>query len=131
MQDLAAPPSADAFVHGAPPVPQGDAMLGKADLAALRNGPVDVPVARAADAQAPLPDAGLLLSNATDGLKLAWLDGVPVAWVAPGGSVALTSLLRGRYTLQWRSFLGDAWEPPQTAVVPGRADLGSADTSAR
>jgi hypothetical protein len=131
VQDLAAPPSADAFVHGAPPVPQGDAMLGKADLAALRNGPVDVPVARAADAQAPLPDAGLLLSNATDGLKLAWLDGVPVAWVAPGGSVALTSLVRGRYTLQWRSFLGDAWEAPQTVVVPGRSDLGSVDTGAR
>jgi hypothetical protein len=130
-QDLAAPPAADAFVQGAPPVPPGEAMLGKADLAAMRNGPVDVPVARGADAQAPLPDSGLVLANATDGLKVAWLDGVPIAWVTPGGSVALPSLLRGRYVLQWRSFLGDAWEAPQTVVVPGRSDLGSVEPGGR
>jgi hypothetical protein len=106
-------------------------MLGKGDLAALRNGPVDVPVARGPDAGPPPPEAGLLLSNATDGLRVAWLDGVPVAWVAPGGSVLLPSLVHGRYVLQWRSFLGDAWEAPQTAIVPGRADLGSADLGSR
>lgn len=130
-QDLAAPPSTMSFVRGAPPALPGDAMLAKGELAAMRNGPVEVPAARGVDAQAPLPDAGLLLTNATDGLRVAWLDGVPVAWVAPGGSVLLPSLLHGRYTLQWRSFLGDAWEPPQTATVPGRADLGSTETSAR
>jgi len=130
-QDLAAPPTTASFVRGAPPALPGDAMLAKGELAAMRNGPVEVPVARGADAQAPPPDAGLLLSNASDGLRVAWLDGVPVAWVAPGGSVLLPSLVHGRYALQWRSFLGDAWEPPQTAVVPGRADLGSTETSAR
>jgi hypothetical protein len=130
-QDLAAPPAAYGFVRGAPPVPTGEAMLAKADLAALRNGPVDVPLARGADAGPPPPDAGLLLANSTDGLRVAWLDGVPVAWVAPGGSVLLPSLVRGRYALQWRSFLGDAWEAPQTVVVPGRADLGSLEPGSR
>jgi hypothetical protein len=130
-QDLAAPPATASFVRGAPPVLPGEAMVSKGDLAAMRNGPIEVPVARGADAQAPAADSGLILSNASDGLRVAWLDGVPVAWVAPGGSVVLPSLLHGRYGLQWRSFLGDAWEPPQTVVVPGRADLGSQETSAR
>jgi hypothetical protein len=131
VQDMAAPPARLAFVRGAVPVPPGEAMLGKADLAAMRNGPIDVPVTRALDAQAPAPDAGLVLANLTDGLRVAWLDGVPVAWVAPGGSVLLPSLVRGKYVLQWRSFLGDAWDGPQTAVVPGRSDLGSVETGAR
>jgi hypothetical protein len=130
-QDLAAPPIANGFVRGSPPLPTGEAMLAKADLAALRNGPVDVQLARGADAGPPPPDAGLLLANATDGLRVAWLDGVPVAWVAPGGSVLLPSLVRGRYVLQWRSFLGDAWEAPQTVGVPGRADLGSLEPGSR
>jgi len=130
-QDLAAPPATASFVRGAPPVPPGEAMLTKADLTAMRNGPIDVPIAHGADAQAPPPDSGLLLTNATDALKVAWLDGVPVAWVAPGGSVVLPSLQRGRYVLQWRSFLGDAWEAPQTVVVPGRSDLGSVETGVR
>jgi len=131
VQDLAAPPAASAFVRGAPSVPSGEAMLGKTDLAALRNGPIDVPVARGADAGPPPPEAGLLLINSTDGLRVAWLDGVPIAWVAPGAALLLPSLLRGRYALQWRSFLGDAWDAPQSAIVPGRADLGSADLGSR
>ncbi len=131
VQDLAAPPASSAFVRGAPPVPSGEPMLTKADLAALRNGPIDVPVARGAEAGPPPPDAGLLLVNATDGLRVAWLDGVPVAWVAPGSGLLLPSLVRGRYALQWRSFLGDAWDAPQSAIVPGRADLGSADLGSR
>ena len=131
VQDLAAPPSGLAFERGAVPVPPGEAMLGKADLAAMRNGPIDVPALRGLDAQAPAPDAGLLLANLTDGLRVAWLDGVPVAWVAPGGSVLLPSLVRGKYVLQWRSFLGDAWDGPQSVVVPGRSDLGSVESGAR
>lgn len=130
-QDLAAPPATASFVRGPPPMLPGEAMLSKADLVAMRNGPIEVPVARGADAQPPPPEAGLLLSNQTDGLRVVWLDGVPVAWVGPGGSLSLPALQHGRYVLQWRSFLGDAWEPPQTVIVPGQADLGSQETSAR
>ncbi len=45
-QDLAAPPSTMSFVRGAPPALPGDAMLAKGELAAMRNGPVEVPAAR-------------------------------------------------------------------------------------
>ena len=122
VQDLAAPPSSTAFVPLPPPMPQGEALLGKGDLAAFRNGPVDV--TPPGDA-APPPEAGLLLANFTDALRVAWVDGVPVAWVAPGGRVPLPSLIRGRYLLQWRTFLGDAWEPPQTVIAPGRSEIGT------
>jgi hypothetical protein len=32
--------------------------------------------------------------------------------------------VRGRYTVQWRTFLGDAWEPAETIVVPGTSEVG-------
>jgi hypothetical protein len=129
-QDLAAPPSSRGLARGAPPVPAGEVLLSRSDLAALRTGPVEVPLTHGADAQAPLPDSGLVLVNATDELRLAWLDGVAVAWVAPAGSVTLPSLVHGRYVLQWRTFLGDGWEAPQPVVVPGHAEVGSVEPTA-
>jgi hypothetical protein len=71
-----------------------------------------------------------VLVNSSDELRVAWLDGVPVAWVGPGGRVPLPSLVRGHYVLQWRTFLGDAWEPPVTVTVPGMSDMGG-DAGAR
>ena len=126
VQDLATPPVGSAFVRGAPPVPPGEAMLGKGDLAALRNGPIEVPLTRGADAGPPPPEAGLLLVNATDGLRVAWLDGVPVAWVAPGGasfcrrcctgatrcSGAASSATRGKRRRPRSSRAGPTWAAP-------------------
>jgi hypothetical protein len=34
--------------------------------------------------------------------------------------------LRGRYIVQWRTFLGDAWEAPATIVAPGMSEAGHA-----
>jgi hypothetical protein len=130
VTDLATPPATATFLASPPPQSQGEPMLGKNDLIAIRNGPVDVP-ATGADAQAPPSEPGLLLLNSTDALRIAWLDGVAAAWVAPGGRVALPSLLRGRYAMQWRTFLGDQWEVPQTVVVPGRNEVGAVETSAK
>ena len=130
-QDLAAPPAARGFTPGAPRAAPGEAMLSRGELTAMRNGPVEGVASRGADAQAPPPDSGLVLGNVTDELRVAWLDGVPVAWVAPRGTVALPSLVHGRYVLQWRTFLGDSWDPPQTVGVPGRADVGTVDAPPR
>jgi hypothetical protein len=123
-QDLAAPPATATFEaepFGGPP---GELLLPKGELTAFRNAPVDVPAISARHAQAPPPDAGLLLVNAGDELRLVWLDGAPVAWVGPGASVLLTALLRGRYTLQWRTFLGDAWDAPEQVIAPGQSITG-------
>jgi hypothetical protein len=131
VSELAAPPSSAAFVADPPPLPQADALLSKAELAAFRTGPVEVPPAIARDAQAPSPESGLLLVDSTDELRVAWLDGIPVAWVAPGGRESLPSLQHGRYVLEWRTFLGDAWEPAETVVVPGTSEVGAATNRER
>lgn len=123
--ELAAPPANVTFVTTPPPADASEILLTKSELAAIRTMPVEALVASASDAQAP-PENGLLLVNASDELRIATLDGVPVAWLAPGAREVLTSLLHGRYVLQWRTFLGDSFEPPQTVTVPGTTELPDA-----
>jgi hypothetical protein len=122
-QDLAAPPAQAAFETRPPAQIGGEALVSRADLAAFRTAPADPGPVAARDAQSPAPESGLELVNSSDELRVAWLDGVPVAWVAPGGGQWLQSLVRGRYALQWRTFLGDAWEPPRNVAAPGRTDV--------
>ncbi|HEX8794027.1 MAG TPA: hypothetical protein VF765_23960 [Polyangiaceae bacterium] len=131
VADLAAPPPSTWFATGLPPGSEGDALLPRGELAAIRNGPVDVPPAPAADGGPPPPESGLFLANLGDAPRFAWIDGVAAAWVASGGRVALPSLLRGRYVFQWRTPLGDGWEPPQTVTAPGRVELASPDVATR
>ena len=123
--ELAAPPATATFTAAPLPGSWGEPLLGKSELAAFRNGPIELPPPPGRDAQAPPPETGLVLVNSSDELRFAWLDGAPVAWVAPGGRVPLPALDRGRYVLQWRTFLGDAWEPPETVSVPGVSEMGA------
>ena len=113
---LAAPPAALAFAPSPPPPLNSETMLTRSELAAFRTGPVDVPLSADVDAKAPPPDSGLVLVNTSYELRFAWIDGVPVAWIAPGAREQLTALQRGRYVLQWRTFLGDAFEPPRSSL---------------
>jgi hypothetical protein len=131
-QDLAAPPAMAPFATAPLPIVPADTITARTDLAALRTSPVDVPPAGGApgaktDAAPPPQEAGLALVNSTDELRVAWIDAVPAAWVAPGARISLPTLVRGRYTLQWRTFLGDGWDPPETLVVPGTSEVGAID----
>jgi hypothetical protein len=119
LQELAAPPASATFEPGAPAPQPADTLLPRGELASFRTAPVDVPGPGSRDARAPSPETGLVLVNTTDELRVVWLDGVPVAWVAPGGQESLPTLVRGRYVVQWRTFLGDSWSPPETVGVPG------------
>jgi len=121
--ELAAPPVGSTFVTAPPPAAAADVLVPRGELASFRTGPVDVPPSSARDAQASAPDSGLALVNSSDELRVAWLDGVAVAWLAPGARLSLPSLPRGRYVLQWRTFLGDSWEPPELIVVPGTSEV--------
>jgi hypothetical protein len=58
---------------------------------------------------------------------MLFVDSVPVAAVAPGRIDRIEGLLRGRYQIQWRTFLGDTTEPPQTTEVPARIGIGLGD----
>jgi hypothetical protein len=121
-QELAVPPQGRTL-DTSPLAPlQADAFLQKPEMAGFRTAPVDIAVPGPREAQPLSPDAGLLLVNATDELRVAWLDGVPLAWVSPSGRLALPALVRGRYALQWRTVLGDSWSPADFIVVPGTSE---------
>ena len=96
-------------------------LLTTPELAALRTGDVDVPVAATTVAQG---DA-LTLVNPSVELRVLYLDGVPVAWAAPNARGALHGLHRGRYVAQWRTFLGDVVDTALTQTVPGISQVSS------
>jgi hypothetical protein len=123
-QDLMAPPASLAFTAAPLPNPGADLLVTRSELGSLRTGPVDLPPQPARDAQAP-PDSGLLLVNSSDELRVAWIDGVPAAWVAPGVRLPLPTMMRGRYLVQWRTFLGDGWEAPDLVIAPGVSEVGA------
>jgi hypothetical protein len=125
-QDMAVPPASVSFTAAAPPTSPAELLVQRAELAAFRTAPVDVQPAAGAVAGHPPPEAGLALSNATDELRVVWVDGVPVAWVGPGERMLLPGLVRGRYALQWRTMLGDAWDPGTLVTSPGTSDVGAA-----
>jgi hypothetical protein len=111
---LLVPPQVASYVASAPPAGAFAPMLSPAELGAMRLADVDVPTTGDA----------LIVSNATLQLRVLYLDGVPVAWVSPGGRGELHGLRRGRYVAQWRTFLGDSIETATTQLVPGLAQVG-------
>jgi hypothetical protein len=124
---MATPPATVAYASSPIPAEGAGVLLSRAELASFRSAPVDVP---APDAGAPQPESGLVLFNATDQLRVVWIDGVAVAWLAPGGREELPSLVRGRYVLQWRTFLGDAFDPATSVVAPGTIGIAFGDAGA-
>lgn len=100
-------------------------LLGPPELAAFRTTDVDV-----APAQGVVGDA-LTLVNGSVELRVLFVDGVAAAWAAPGGRGELRGLRRGRYVAQWRTFFGDAIEPPFALTVPGLAQVGGVPDAGR
>ncbi len=115
-QALAVPPSGATFATGALPPIVGELRAEPKDLAALHTGPTDL-----GPEAASVTSGSLALVNARELPRFAWIDGAPVAWVAPEGRLDLSPLPRGRYQLEWRTFLDDAAEGPKTLTVPALA----------
>ena len=124
---LAAPGSGLSFARGPLPSPGAAILLGPSELAALRTGPQEPAPHTGAGAAASDVHARLTLVNETDELRYAWLDGVPIAWVAPGARAETSALFRGRYTVEWRTFLGDATQPPRTTSLPATVEVAPSD----
>jgi hypothetical protein len=122
---LLVPPAGAVFAPSPLPITGVQAALSPAELAAFRTGPVDVQAASQA------PPEGLVVANATHQLRVLHVDGVAVAWAAPGAKDVLPGLPRGRYIVQSRTFLGEGAEPPFTQTVPGQVQLGTSDGAAR
>lgn len=103
------PPSGAVFAAAAPPVAGVARILDPHELAAFR---IETP-----GAPPPPPGEGLVVANTSEMLRVLYIDGVPAAWAAPGAR-DLLPLPRGKYIVQWRTFLGDAFDAPATQSVP-------------
>ncbi len=115
-QSMAVPPSGASFVTGALAPVAGELRVEPKDLSSLHTGPIDLGPEAASTAS-----GSLALVNTRELPRFAWIDGAPVAWVAPEGRLELASLPRGRYQLEWRTFLDDSAEGPKTLTVPALA----------
>jgi hypothetical protein len=125
---------ASAFVTPPPTAvfhPAGDAVRGahlfltRADLAALHAfaaDPAPLPAPSSTTHTPEGPSALLSLHNSTDELRYVWLDGVPLAWLGPGGRLDVSGVPHARATVQWRTFFGDAIDPAQTVTLPAMVD---------
>jgi len=66
-------------------------------------------------------------------LAYVLVDGIPVVAVPPNDQRYVIGTLRGRYSIQWRTFLGDRIGPAETLDLPARlvfgevADAGAPD----
>jgi hypothetical protein len=120
---IAVPPSEMVFTTRPPGRRALETVLGPADLAQLRAQPVDLPQA---DPKIP----GLRIANGTAETRLVLVDGVLVAVAGPWSQAVLPGLVRGRYQVQLRTFLGDSVTPVPGVIVPGRAEIGVVDAGA-
>lgn len=117
---LTPPPGAAFAPTGLPATPNG-VFFAKDELAALRSAPLALPPATDAGA----PGEGFVAVNHSDALFYLLLDGVPVVAVPPASERYVIGPPRGRYTAQWRTFLGERVAAPQTVEVPARLVQGT------
>lgn len=119
-QLLAPPPSVPWVPAGLPAVADG-LLISRETLAAFRTAPVAPPQVK----DGGPPEQGLVAQNRSDRLMYLLVDGVPVVVVPPGAERHVTGALRGRYLVQWRTFLGEKVAPAQVVAVPCRTVYGS------
>ncbi|MDF2693499.1 MAG: hypothetical protein K0S65_1882 [Labilithrix sp.] len=120
LTTLLVPPQTASFAPALFPVSGVASMLSAQELTALRTSDVEVP------ANANASGDALVVVNPSVELRLLFLDGVPIAWAAPGARDEIRGLRRGRYVAQWRTFLGDSVEPALAQTVPGIVQVGGA-----
>ena len=114
-REVGVPPPGASFATGLP-ARASELFATPAEIAALHTGPPSAETR-----------GTLTLVNGTDELRFAWLDGAPVAWLAPRARVDLPNLPKGRWSLAWRSLLGDVADPARAVDVPGAYDASGAD----
>lgn len=112
---LTPPPGAAFAATGLPAVPHG-IFLSRDEIAAFRTAPIQLPP----NTDVTAPGEGFVAVNHADMLMYVLVDGVPVVGVPAVSERYVIGLPRGRYVIQWRSFLGERVEPPTTVEIPAR-----------
>lgn len=73
------------------------------------------------------PKEGLAAKNRSDTLLWLLLDGVPIATVEPWQERLIPGLRAGRYSVQWRSFLGEIVDAVAEKDLPARVVYGKVE----
>jgi hypothetical protein len=114
------PPPAAIFKPGELPPHSSGIFLDLGKLAAFHK--------RAVKGTDPLPPGapgeGVMAVNHTETLRYLILDGVPVAWVAPGARRFIIGPRAGQYGVAWRDFFGTELEPQRVVQLPGIVEVG-------
>jgi hypothetical protein len=95
------------------PGPDSTSLLAKDELASFRAKDAVPSSAK------PGTPPGLLAINSGDRTLYLSVDGVPAAFLAPGGRARLEGLRPGRYQIQWRTLMGEEGSAPLEVEVPG------------
>lgn len=124
--DMLAPPPGLSFTpEGLPTAPDG-IFLTRDELAAFRSAAIPP----SPDADPSAPGEGFIAANQSDTLMYLLLDGVPVVAVPAYSDRYVIGPQRGRYVVQWRTFLGERVGPAQTVEIPARLTYGAVDAGA-
>jgi hypothetical protein len=118
---LVPPPGLAYMPSGLPSVPHG-IFLPREALAAFRVAPLQLPLTR----DPSLPGEGFVAVNHSDRVMYLLLDGVAVVAVPAYAEQYVIGPQRGRYTAQWRSFLGEKVAAPHPVEMPARIVYGGA-----
>ncbi len=117
---LMLPPPRAAHVTSGLPAIAGGLFYDAAELARFRRE-------ASAEPSPPDPSApkeGLAAHNRSDALLWLLLDGVPVATVDPWQERRIPGPRAGRYSVQWRSFLGEIVDAVSEKDLPARVVYG-------
>ena len=118
--DFVVPPAGAQYAPSGLPIAPGGIFLSKEELAAFRTSPMNLP----APTDTTAPGEGFVAVNQTDTLLYVLVDGVPVAVVPPLAERYVIGTLRGRYVIEWRTFLGEKRDPPALVELPARFTIG-------
>lgn len=118
--DFVIPPAGARYAASGLPIAPGGILLSKDELSAFRTGPLPSPSPPASLA----PGEGFIAVNQTDTLLYVLIDGVPVALVPAQSDRYVIGTTRSRYSVQWRTFLGEKILPAATIEMPARFVIG-------
>jgi hypothetical protein len=110
---LLAPPPLSRFTTEPLGGPPGALFFSSQELSALRPGG---------------EPSKLLLLDSADEPRIAWVDGLPLGWVAPNARLEAQGLPKAKVTVDWRTFFDDAEKlPSQTVSLPASSDASGTD----
>lgn len=127
--DFLVPPPGARFAESGLPASPAGVFFTRDQLSVLRTEPVDPPQ-RPEGPEPGAPGEGFTAVNQSDHLLYLLLDSVPVVATPPWSERYVIGPRHGRYSVQWRTFLGDVVTESAEIHLPARITYGAKDAGA-